>query len=123
MTRILKLAVLTLTTGALAACTTTGETERGAGYGAATGAAIGAGVGAVSGDVGVGEGAVIGAVIGGVAGGVVGNNRDKARNGSTTMRPNLDRSTRYYDDRTNRYYYYEQGTSRTFYENYELRTG
>jgi len=62
------------------------------------------------------------ATMAGVAGGVYGNNRDKARNGSVQPRASLDKSTRYYDDQTNRYYYYERGTSRTYYENGELRS-
>ena len=97
MSKFLKITTIGLATMALGACTTTGETERGAGYGAVAGAAIGAGVGAISGDVGVTEGAVIGGVVGGVAGGVYGNNRDKARNGSVQPRASLDKSTRYYD--------------------------
>ncbi|MEP3655861.1 MAG: YMGG-like glycine zipper-containing protein [Litorimonas sp.] len=122
MTHILKLASLGLASVAFAACTTTGNVERNAAGGAAAGAAIGAGVGAVSGDVKVGEGAVAGAVVGGIVGAVRGNKKDKDMNGGTTSRPNLDKTTRYYDDVTGRYYYYEQGTSRTFYENYESRS-
>lgn len=122
MTHILKLASLGLASVAFTACTTTGNVERNAAGGAAAGAAIGAGVGAISGDVKTSEGAIAGAVIGGVVGAVRGNNKDKDMNGGTTQRPALDKTTRYYDDQTGRYYYYEQGTSRTFYENYERRT-
>ena len=35
----------------------------------------------------------------------------------------LDTSRRYYDDLVNRYYYYEAGTNRTFFENGEYRSG
>jgi len=122
MTNLLKLASLGLASIAFAACTTTGNVERGTAGGAAAGAAIGAGVGALSGDVKTSEGAIAGAVIGGAVGAVVGNNKDKRVTGGTTARANLDKSTRYYDDRTERYYYYEMGTSRTFYENGQLRS-
>jgi phage tail tape-measure protein len=122
MTHIFKLASLGLASVAFAACTTTGNVERNAAGGAAAGAAIGAGIGAISGDVKTSEGAIAGAVIGGIVGGVRGNNKDKEMNGGTTQRPVLDKTTRYYDDQTGRYYYYEQGTSRTFYENYERRS-
>lgn len=122
MTHFLKLASLGLASIAFAACTTTGNVERNAAGGAAAGAAIGAGVGAISGDVKTSEGAIAGAVIGGIVGGIRGNNKDKQMHGGTTQRPNLDKTTRYYDDTNGRYYYYEQGTSRTFYENYEPRT-
>ena len=122
MKNILKLASLGLASAAIVTCTTTGNVERNVAGGAAAGAAIGAGVGAISGDVKVGEGAAAGGVIGGVVGAIIGNNKDKAVNGGTTSRPTLDTSRRYFDDRTGRYYYYEQGTSRTFYENFERRT-
>lgn len=122
MTHIFKLASLGLASVAFAACTTTGNVERNAAGGAAAGAAIGAGVGAISGDVKTSEGAIAGAVIGGVVGAIRGNNKDKDMNGGTTQRPVLDKTTRYYDDQTGRYYYYEKGTSRTFYENFEQRS-
>lgn len=122
MTHIFKLASLGFASIAFAACTTTGNVEKNAAGGAAAGAAIGAGIGAVSGDVKTGEGAIAGAVIGGAVGAIVGNNKDKKVNGGTEARPTLDKSTRYYDDATGRYYYYEMGTSRTFYENYERRS-
>lgn len=122
MTHIFKLASLGLASVAFAACTTTGNVERNAAGGAAAGAAIGAGIGAISGDVKTSEGAIAGAVIGGIVGGVRGNNKDKEIHGGTSQRPNLDKTTRYYDDQTGRYYYYEMGTSRTFYENYERRS-
>jgi uncharacterized membrane protein len=119
----IKITFMALATLSLAACTTTGQVERNAGYGAAAGAAIGAGVGAISGDVSVGEGAAIGAVIGGVSGAVVGHNKDKAQYGGTTSAPILDRSTRYFEESTGRYYFYERSTGRTFYENGQYRSG
>ncbi len=35
----------------------------------------------------------------------------------------LDTSRRYYDDLVDRYYYYEVGTNRTFFENGDHRSG
>jgi len=121
MTKLLKLTALGFAAIAFTACTTTGNIERNAAGGAVLGAVAGAAIGAVSGDVKVSEGAAAGAAIGGTAGAIRGSNQD-ARTGGTTARPNLDKTTRYYDDNTGRYYYYEMGTSRTFYENYERRS-
>lgn len=122
MTTLLKTVLLGAAALSFAACTTTGNTERGAGYGALAGAALGAGVGAISGDVSVGEGAAIGAAGGAVVGGIQGRNKDAAQGTPTTMSPILDKSTRYYDENTRRYYYFERGTNRTFYENGQRRT-
>ena len=121
MNMLLKTAALTVTTLSLAACTTTQNVERNALGGAAAGAAIGAGVGAVSGDVKVGEGAAAGAVVGGVIGAIRGNNKDKEIQGGTISAPVLDKTTRY-QDANGRYYYYERGTGRTFYENGQFRS-
>lgn len=122
MTNILKLASLGLASALFAACTTTGNVERNAAGGAAAGAAVGAGVGAISGDVKTSEGAIAGAVVGGVVGAIVGNNKDKDLNGSTTARANLDKSQAYVDQQNGRTYYYEVGTSRTFYANGQFRS-
>ena len=123
MTHIIKTGLVALAALSFAACTTTENVERNALGGAAAGAAIGAGVGAISGDVKVGEGAAAGAVVGGIIGAIRGNNQDKRIQGGTVARANLDKSTRYYDESTGRYYYYEMGTSRTFYENGQYRGG
>lgn len=122
MTKFITTAILGVSLMTLAACTTTGNVERNAAGGAAAGGAIGAGIGAISGDVKVGEGAAAGAVVGGIIGAVRGNKKDKVMNGGTTSAPILDRSTQYFDEPTGRYYYYEKGTSRTFYANGEQRT-
>lgn len=123
MTNLFKTGLVALAALSFAACTTTQNVERGALGGAAAGAAVGAGVGAVSGDVKVGEGAAAGAVVGGVIGAIRGNNQDRRIQGGTTAAANLDRSTRYYDESTGRYYFYERGTGRTFYENGQYRGG
>lgn len=122
MTTLIKTGVLSMAALSIAACTTTGNVERNALGGAAAGAAVGAGIGAVSGDVKVGEGAAAGAVVGGLIGAISGNKKDKVMHGGTVQAPILDKSTRYFDDNSKRYYYFERGTSRTFYENGERRT-
>jgi phage tail tape-measure protein len=121
MKTLIKTGAVALTALSLAACTSTQNVERNALGGAAAGAAVGAGVGAVSGDVKVGEGAAAGAVVGGVIGAIRGNNKDKQIQGGTTSAPVLDKTTRY-QDANGRYYYYERGTSRTFYENGQFRS-
>lgn len=122
MTTFIKTGVLSLAALSIVACTTTGNVERNALGGAAAGAAVGAGVGAVSGDVKVGEGAAAGAVVGGIIGAIRGSNKDAKTVGGTTQAAILDKSTRYFDDNSKRYYYFEKGTSRTFYENGERRS-
>lgn len=121
MKTIIKTGVVSLAIMSLAACTTTQNVERDALKGAAAGAAVGAGVGAVSGDVKVGEGAAAGAVVGGIIGALSGNKKDRELNGGTTAAPVLDTSTRY-QDANGRFYYYERGTNRTYYENGERRS-
>ncbi len=121
MNTLIKTGIIAIATLSIAACTTTREVERGALGGAAAGAAIGAGVGAVSGDVKVGEGAAVGAAVGAVAGAVYGNNKDRQYNGGTTRAPILD-DRLYFDENTKRYYRYERGTNRTFYENGQQRS-
>lgn len=122
MTNLLKMAALSTAAIAFAACTTTGNVEKNAAGGAAAGAAVGAGIGAISGDVKTGEGAIAGAVIGGAVGALRGNKKDQQINGGTLQRPNLDTSQAYIDQNNGRTYYYEKGTSRTFYANYQLRS-
>ena len=107
----------------LAACTTTGNTEKGAAIGAASGAIIGAVIGNNTGSGDAGTGAAIGAVVGGVGGAVVGREKDKRlEQGRGDYYPDLDKSTRYYDEATGRYYFRERGTSNSYYENGERRT-
>ena len=122
MPTLIKTAALSVAALSFTASTTTQNVERDAVRGAAAGAAIGAGSGAVSGDVKVGDGAAAGALVGGIIGALQGSKKDKELHGGTVAAPNLDKSTRYFDDRTQRYYYYEKGTSRTFYENGERRS-
>lgn len=122
MTTLLKTGALTVAALSFAACTTTGNVERNAAYGAAAGALAGAIIGNNTGNSNAGEGALIGAGIGAAAGGIYGHSKDQRQGTPTTQAPMLDKSTRYFDENSRRYYYFERGTSRTFYENGERRT-
>ena len=70
----------------LAACTATGNTERGAATGALLGGAAGAIIGNNTGSGDAGQGAAIGAATGAIAGGVAGAQSD--RNRSADYGPN-----------------------------------
>ncbi len=74
MNTILKLAAFGTAAAALAACTTTGQTERNAAIGAGAGAVAGAVIGNNVGDGDAGRGAAIGAVLGGLGGAAKGCN-------------------------------------------------
>jgi uncharacterized protein YcfJ len=90
-----------------AACGTTpgGRAVSGAVIGGATGAAIGNNVG----DGDAGRGAAIGAVVGAIGG--------AATTPSTnTQAPSFNRRERF-DERSGRYYFYDPGTQRYYYEN------
>ncbi|WP_298914622.1 YMGG-like glycine zipper-containing protein [uncultured Algimonas sp.] len=122
MNTYIKTSLLCVAAVSLAACETTDNVERDTVRGTAIGAAIGAGVGAISGDVGVLEGAAVGAGAGAIGGAIHGSNKDKRMQDGTIYAPDLDRSTRY-QDANGRYYYYEKGTNRTFFENGDYRSG
>ncbi|GLQ24145.1 outer membrane protein [Algimonas ampicilliniresistens] len=122
MTTLLKTGALSLAALSFAACTTTGNVERNAAYGAAAGAVAGAIIGNNTGNSNAGDGALIGAGVGAIAGGIYGHSKDGKQGTPTTQAPMLDKSTRYFDENTRRYYYFERGTSRTFYENGERRS-
>ena len=121
MTNTIKLGLLGLSAFAFTACTTTGNVEKNAAYGAAGGAVAGAVIGNNTGDGDAGEGALIGAAVGAAAGAGYGYIKDQRQGTPTTMRPNLSEQS-YYDENTGRYYRYEKGTNRTFYENGQQRS-
>lgn len=123
MTTAIKTATLSLAAFSFAACTTTGNVERNAAYGAAAGAVAGAVIGNNTGDGDAGEGAAIGAAIGAGAGAVYGYGKDQKQGAAGPQTgPVLDRSERFYDNSTGRYYFREVGTQRTFYENGDRRS-
>jgi phage tail tape-measure protein len=93
------------------ACTTTGNTERGAATGAVLGGLAGAVIGNNVGSGSAGTGAAIGAVVGGAAGAAVGADQDRR----------VTDTRQYYDERAGRYYYYDPRTQRYYWENGEPR--
>ena len=110
---------------ALGACTSTGNTERGALGGAALGAAAGAIIGNNTGSGDAATGAAIGALAGGVGGAVVGHEQDKTQaardgNGQYVDRgPNGEEML--LDRRANRYYYVDRRDGRTYWANGQYR--
>lgn len=124
--RLITLSAAASAAFALAACTTTGNIERGALGGAAAGAAIGAIVGNNTGDGDAGDGAEKGAAIGAIAGGVYGLGRDQAARqpqygGQPTYggpQPGYGATPppRYYDQYARRYYTIDPRTGRTYWE-------
>ena len=93
------------------ACTTTGNTERGAAGGVALGALAGAVIGNNTGSGNAARGAAIGAVVGGATGAAVGAQKDRA----------VTDTRQYYDERAGRYYYYDPRTQRYYGETGEPR--
>jgi len=100
-----------------AACTSSGNTERGAVGGALLGAAAGAVIGNNTGSGDAGQGAAIGAATGAIAGGVVGSQQD--RNTAPQAGPHGEPLV--YDNYTRRYYYVDRNTGRTYWSNGDYR--
>jgi outer membrane protein OmpA-like peptidoglycan-associated protein len=73
--KALTLAAVAALAGALPACATLSNKERGAAIGAAAGAAAGGAVGSKNG--GVARGAIVGAAVGGAAGAIIGHQMDQ----------------------------------------------
>jgi phage tail tape-measure protein len=111
---------------ALAACTSTGNVERNAAGGAAIGALAGAAIGNNVGDGDAQTGALAGAAIGGAAGAYRGYRQDQGAEagGGYARDPrytaNRDQP-RYYDQRADRYYYFDALTSRTYWDDGSYR--
>ncbi len=95
-----------------AACTQTGNMERGAVTGAVLGGAAGAVIGNNTGDGDAAQGAAIGAVIGAAGGAYAGCVRDGRCGGDANHR-------QYYDQRSGRYYFSDPRSGQLFYENGE----
>lgn len=105
----------------LAACTTTGNVERNAGQGAVAGAIAGAVIGNNVGDGDAERGAIIGGVLGGAAGAYKGRQEDVRSGEGTRVRERADGQTLYFDERANRYYYVDDRTGKTYWQNGKLR--
>jgi len=106
----------------LAACTTTGNTEKNAAIGAAGGAAAGAIIGNNVGSGDAKTGAIIGGIAGAVGGGLVGREKDKAMGEPTVLKQAANGQKLYYDERAGRYYFVDEGTNRTYWKNGSLRS-
>jgi uncharacterized protein YcfJ len=125
--------ILTLSAGvtcalALAACTSSGNTERGALTGALLGGAAGAIIGNNTGSGDAQSGAAIGAAVGAVGGGVAGAQQDKTQqaqagqsgqSGQYQTGPNGEALL--FDRNANRYYYVDRRSGRTYWANGEYR--
>lgn len=101
----------------LPACTTTGNTERGAVTGAAAGAVVGAIIGNNTGSGDASTGAAIGAVVGGAGGAYAGSQKDK----QMTNRMHHNGAKLYYEENTGRYFWVDAKTGKTYYENGDFR--
>lgn len=106
----------------MTACTTTGNTEKGAAIGAASGAVIGAVIGNNTGSGDAGTGAAIGAIIGGVGGGYAGSQQDKIEGEPTRIRQGAEGQDLIYDPQAGRYYFTDRNTGRTYWQDGSIRT-
>lgn len=105
----------------LVACTTTGNVEKRAAQGAAIGAVTGAVIGNNVGDGDAERGAVIGGVLGGAAGAYKGRQEDIQSGEGTRLKEPATGQTLYYDQAADRYYYFDERTGRTYWQNGALR--
>ncbi len=106
----------------LGACTTTGNTERGAVIGASAGAVIGAIIGNNTGSGDAETGAAIGAVVGGAGGAYAGSQKDKTMHYPPQTRRGSNGQTLYFDQQTGRYFYVDSRTGKTYFENGDFRS-
>lgn len=106
----------------MTACTTTGNTEKGAAIGAASGAIIGAVIGNNTGSGDGSTGAAIGAIVGGAGGAYVGNQKDKTVGEPTRIRQGAEGQELIYDAQAGRYYFTEPNTGRTYWQNGAIRS-
>ena len=111
-------AIAALTLGATA-CTSSGNTERGAVTGALLGGAAGAIIGNNTGSGDAGQGAAIGAATGAIAGGVAGASSD--RNNNTTEQVGPNGEPLLYDNYARWYYYVDRRSGRSYWANGEYR--
>jgi len=116
---------LAITAGAITAllaataCTSSGNTERGAVTGALLGGAAGAIIGNNTGSGDAGQGAAIGAATGAIAGGVAGSQSDRNNPQAAGYGPNGEPLL--YDQYARRYYYVDRRSGRTYWANGEYR--
>ena len=106
----------------LAACTTTGNTERSAAIGAAAGAVAGAVIGNNTGSGDASTGAAIGAVVGGAGGAYAGNKKDKAVGEPTRIRQGAEGQELTYDRQAGRYFFTDRNSGRTYWQDGSIRS-
>ncbi len=104
---------------AAAACTQSGNTERGAVTGGLLGAAAGTVIGNNTGSGDAGQGAAIGAATGAIAGGVAGASSDRNTPDGAGYGPNGEALV--YDGNAHRYYYVDRRSGRTHWANGDYR--
>jgi len=121
---VTKTSVKIISMGAIAmtACTTTGNTEKGAAIGAASGAVVGAIIGNNTGSGDAGTGAAIGAIVGGIGGGYAGSQKDKAVGEPTRIRQGAEGQDLIYDSQAGRYYYRNPATGKTYWQDGSIRS-
>ncbi len=108
MRKIIVISALAL----IAACTQSGNVERGAATGAVLGGVAGAVIGNNTGDGDAEQGAAIGAAVGAVGGAYAGCVQDGRCGGNVNRR-------QHYDQRSGRYYFSDPRSGQLFYENGE----
>jgi len=114
--------IITLGTIALAACTTTGNTEKNAAIGAAAGAAAGAVIGNNVGDGDAKTGAIIGGVIGAAGGAYSGHQEDKRMDEQTRLKQPANGQELIYDEAAGRYFFVDPSTGKTYWRDGTLRS-
>ena len=98
-------------TAGATACTSSGNTERGAVTGALLGGAAGAIIGNNTGSGNAGQGAAIGAATGAIAGGVAGASSDR---NTTNAQVGPNGEPLLYDSYARRYYYVDRRSGGTY---------
>lgn len=114
-------AALSLAALIAAGCTTTGNVEKRAAQGAAAGAIAGAIIGNNTGGGDAGDGAKTGAIIGAIGGAVQGRREDIASGEGTRLKERADGQELYYDETARRYYFFDERTGKTYWQDGSLR--
>ena len=120
--RLLTTLLVSVSFASLTACTTTGNTEKGALIGATAGAVVGAIIGNNTGSGDAETGAAIGAVVGGAGGAYAGSQKDKQMGEPTRLKQAADGQKLYYDQAEDRYFFVDEDTGRTYWQNGSIRT-
>lgn len=106
----------------LGACTTTGNIEKNSAIGAAGGAIAGAVIGNNVGKGDAKTGAIIGGIAGAAGGAAVGRQKDTSSGEGTALKKSADGQRMYFDQSKKRYYFVDEDTGRTYWQNGALRT-